>query len=140
MNNNVYYELERIRRINRGFLKPADVVSEAQHPESVLHPYFEWNDTKAAHEHRLEQARKLIRVSVTILPGAEDYGPIRAYVKLNDDNPNQGYRASTEVLSDTHNRKRLLDQALKEMATFRNKYRVLTELAEIFKAMDDIAS
>lgn len=140
MNNRVFYELERIRRKNHGFLHPADVVNVAEDPDSILHPYFEWDDTKAAHEHRIAQARKLIRVSVTVLPGADDYGSIRAYVKLTDDNPNQGYRATIEVLSDAQQRRRLLDQALREMASFRKKYRILTELAEVFKAMDDIAS
>lgn len=46
---------------NAGRLTPDDVIEDAKDPKSPLHGYFEWNDAKAAHAHRLEQARALIR-------------------------------------------------------------------------------
>lgn len=44
-----------------GRLDPADVVEAARDPASPLHGYFEWDDTEAARQHRLGQARQLIR-------------------------------------------------------------------------------
>lgn len=38
--------------------KIVELAAKKSHP---LHPFFEWDDTKAAHEHRLERAYQLIR-------------------------------------------------------------------------------
>lgn len=52
-----------------GRVTPETVVDAAADPSSPLHEHFEWNEGKAAHAYRLEQARRLIRavrVVVTI--------------------------------------------------------------------------
>ena len=54
--------LERIRS-KHGALQPETVVEEASSDEA-LHPYFQWDDAAAAHEYRLETARRLIRAIV----------------------------------------------------------------------------
>ena len=61
-------ELETIRRNAGGVLRPEDVVSFAADPDTELHSRFEWDDTEAAQQYRLWQARQLIRVTVTVLP------------------------------------------------------------------------
>lgn len=56
-----------------GRLTAEDVVRAARTTTSPLHEFFEWDDEKAAHEHRLGQARALIRsvqVRVTTDEGA----------------------------------------------------------------------
>lgn len=45
-----------------GRLTPQAVVDAAKDPDSALHDRFEWDDSKAAAEFRLEQARELIRM------------------------------------------------------------------------------
>jgi hypothetical protein len=49
---------------NAGRITPEDVVQDAADPESPLHPYFDWDDAQAAHKHRLEQARTILKVKV----------------------------------------------------------------------------
>lgn len=44
-----------------GSLTPEMVVREASSSNSPLHGLFEWNDARAAHQHRLDTARTLIR-------------------------------------------------------------------------------
>ena len=44
-----------------GRLTPSMVVAEAENPECPIHDYFEWDDAKAGHAYRIEQARILIR-------------------------------------------------------------------------------
>jgi hypothetical protein len=44
-----------------GQLSPDLVVDAARDPGSPLHAEFEWDTEKAAHAHRIEQARTLIR-------------------------------------------------------------------------------
>lgn len=52
-----------------GRLTPEAVVEAASDPDSPLHSAFTWDDAEAAHQHRLDQARFLIRrvrVDVTV--------------------------------------------------------------------------
>ena len=132
--NELLFELERIRITNGGFLTPEAVVSAAKDEDNPLHPYFTWDDTEAAHRWRLEQARKLIRLSVTVIK--QDTQPVRAYVSLLNDRGKNGYRATIDVLSDEDLRDQLLQCALRELAAFRHKYSVLSELAELFEVAD----
>lgn len=44
-----------------GRLTPETVLRDAKRKESPLHSSFEWDDKKAAHQHRLDTARELIR-------------------------------------------------------------------------------
>jgi hypothetical protein len=63
-------ELQRIAE-KYGGLRPSEVVAEAKSKESPIHSEFEWNDGKAAHAYRLNQARTLIRVIVPIIEKAD---------------------------------------------------------------------
>lgn len=59
-NERIREELERILA-ERGELTPDLVIEEARDPGSPLHDRFEWDDGKAAMEHRRKQARDVIR-------------------------------------------------------------------------------
>lgn len=128
-------ELERIRLKNNGVLKPEAVVEEAKDEKSPLHKYFTWDDSVAAHQWRLEQARRLIRAVVTIV---DDHKPVivRAYVSLTTDRGKDSYRAIRDVLAMEQYREQLLKDAFRDMEVFRRKYAVLTELAGVFAAID----
>lgn len=131
-------ELETIRRRHRGLLRPVDVVDYARDENTLLHEMFEWDDGDAARKYRLEQARKLLRVHVTILEGSTK--EIRAYVSLPSDRekPGGGYRHIKFVMSNEQQRLELLATALNEMEHFRYKYQALQELVPVFEAMDKI--
>jgi len=47
--------------ISNGRLLPEDVIDAARNPNSVLHNYFTWDDSEAAHQFRLQEARALIK-------------------------------------------------------------------------------
>lgn len=79
MNSNVLSVLKRLE--NQGRLKPEDVVNEAKKPSSPLHDYFEWDDEKAANEHRLEQARQLIRSVRVVISEQNVEVRVPAYVR-----------------------------------------------------------
>lgn len=132
-------ELEIIRNTSGGVLIPEKVVEFAADPNTALHKQFEWDDTEAAREYRIYQARNLIRVMVTVLPNTTK--ETRAYVSLVSDRSNKsggGYRAMVDVLSDEDRRKELLSMALADMRRWREKYGELKELAGIFQAIDDL--
>ena len=63
-----------------GPLTPTRVVGAAQDADHPLHDLFEWNDSHAAHQYRLIQARKLI-VAVMYRPeGARRSIPVFVHV------------------------------------------------------------
>lgn len=127
-------ELKQIAAKNHGVLRGEDIVAFAANKKTTLHDWFEWDNTKAAYNYRLFQARQLVRVSVEILPRTSvDY---RAFVSLVADQqqPGGGYRVTSEVLDDTDMRASFLEQALEELGRFEAKYSVIKELAEVFAA------
>lgn len=133
-------ELERIAAEHGGLLRPRDVVEAARDPQSPLHGYFCWDDHEAAERWRLEQAQALIRAAVTIV--REDHPPVRAFVSLVADRAPGGgpYRATADVLAAPDLRSALLEQAKRELAAFRRKYAVLSELAKVFAAIEELLS
>lgn len=136
----IVHELEAVRAEDpHGLLRPEAVVQRASDPSNPLHASFCWDDSVAAHRHRLEQARALIRVSVTLLPGRAE--PVRAYVSLTTDRASGqegaeagGYRPVAEVLQHDGLRKIMLEDALAELRAFQVKYARLEELASVFEA------
>lgn len=62
--------LEEIRISHKGELRPEDVVKSAKAKGSPLHGAFTWDDSKAASEFRLQEARQLIR-SVVLVEGKD---------------------------------------------------------------------
>ena len=137
---NVIEELHRIAKEHRGELKAEDVVEAAKPRSSVLHDRFEWNDSEAAQQYRLWQARQLIRVTVQMLGSGEDAVLSRVFVSLTTDRAEEGggYRVMTEVLADDEMRRQMLEDAMKEMKLFRTKYARLVELAKVFDEMERV--
>lgn len=71
--NRVGCELSRIEKENN-LLTAELVVAEAEPEEAVLHPFFEWDQSRAACEYRKAQARTLIRQVIPItMAAAEDH-------------------------------------------------------------------
>ena len=52
-------EISRIYQENNG-ITPSLLVEKAKSPDSILHHLFEWDDQKAGHAYRLDQARQII--------------------------------------------------------------------------------
>lgn len=118
-----------------GKLDPVHVVEAARDETSPLHAHFTWDDSEAAHQFRLMEARKLIQVHVTILPGSSE--PVQAWVSLRTDRvAGGGYRPIAQVMSRKALRDQLIAEALADLETWRRKYATLKELADIFAAMD----
>jgi hypothetical protein len=119
----------------RGVISPEKVVQAARDPKSPLHSRFTWDDTDAAHQYRLVQARNLIRVCVSVLPGTNQNE--RVFVSLSRDSQKEGggYRVTADVLSDAELREELLSEALKELDVFKQKYARLSELSLVFSAI-----
>jgi len=128
-------ELERLQ--SNGVIRPADVVEAAREEASPLHGLFNWDDTEAAHQYRLLQARKVLQVYVTV----EEAGGtnVRAFVSLTQDRTKEGggYRSMVDVLSDDALRAQLLQDAFVNLKNLRKKYQNLQQLAKVWAAVDE---
>ena len=125
---------------SEGELTPEAVIKAAKPKSSPMHRWFEWDNTKAASQHRLSQARKLIQiVRVRIIRGDEpeaEAEPIRAFVSMIDgDAKDRHYESILDVMVDQDKRDRLLRQAFKELTALQNRYDELSELAGVFAAV-----
>lgn len=126
-------------RATRGQLTAEITVDDARPIDAVLHPAFEWDDTLAAEQFRLEQARGLIRSVVVLQAGPEDAPPIRAFVVVGEIGE-QVYVSTYVAMSDPELRRQVLDRALRELHQWQAKYRELSELAKVFEALEQVAA
>jgi len=131
----IHSELEVIRKSSRGILRPKSVVDWARkHEDSALHNSFDWDDNEAAEKWRLEQARRIIRVSVITVERNSKPFRVRAYTMLKSDG--SGYRATADVVSD----KELLADALAQMQDeidgWKRRYAHLRDLAPLLLSME----
>lgn len=97
--------IERIKQLENenGELTTEVVIEDAKDENSPLHNYFQWDDAKAAHEWRKEQARRLIREVRLVIHETKTNVKQVAYVR-NPDN-DSGY-VSTVRLRDDKNKAR----------------------------------
>ncbi len=75
-------------------LKTEVVVNDAKNKGSPLHPVFEWNDKKAAHQHRLNKARQMIRAIVVAESEGEEFEPAYVNIVVGD---HENYYQSTRI-------------------------------------------
>ena len=93
--------LEALADDSGGTLSPADVVEAAAPPTSALHRYFDWDNAHAAHEHRLYQARHLLRVTVLVRQGSATlHLPIFTSLSTERVRGGESYRRTEEVKAD----------------------------------------
>lgn len=121
-------ELERLRR-QHGTLTPDAVVEAARADDSPLHAAFTWDDTAAAHQHRLTEARRLI-VSIQVLdsPAAR---PVTAFVSVRDPEKGRSYVPTVEALSDAEMRARVLAEARQMVEALERRWSQFAGVADI---------
>lgn len=112
--------------VKDGQIKPEDVIETARDEESPIHNNFEWDDTKAAQEHRLWQARQLITYKFKVEDSKEQqFYNVRVVV---NDVPVQGYFTKEKILSNKDMYLQLLKEAVSEIKYWEKKYKEVKEL------------
>lgn len=141
-NDKARSELEKIRVKNGGMLTEEAVVKAARSESHPLHGHFTWDDTEAAKQWRLEQARSLIcRIYVTVESGRHQEVSIRAYASLPSDRKRGGgYRSIDNIMSNKRFRTELFASALAELESFKRRYSRLSRLAPVFTAIDKVSA
>ena len=133
--NEVGQEFEKIEN-KYGVVTAEKVVAIAENENNVLHNYFEWDNEKAGHLWRKQQARTLIAcVEVTYInEDKTDPVTVRAFVNTKKD---QGYQRIEKVVTDIDSYQRLLDKAYDDLRVVRDKYTDLQEIQEKLSFLDE---
>jgi hypothetical protein len=132
-------ELLRLSEGDLGALRPADVVRAARSRRNPLHQFFEWDDTQAAAQYRLEQARHLIRsVRVTIIESGGESLDVSLFIANPGDEDDQPYLQTVRAFANQETRQQLLAKALRELRSWRARYETLKELSKVFAAVDEL--
>ena len=132
--------LELLRNRNGGELTPDQVVEDAEDPASPLNPLFEWSDTEAAYQYRLQQARQVIR-SVVVRYRDAPGGPARtthAFVHIAAADRQPFYTSSAVAMADPALRAKAVRQAWNELQAFRRRYQDLIEFGQLFATLDQL--
>lgn len=116
-----------------GRLEPEHVVNAARDAKNVLHKHFEWDDKVAAHAHRLDQARGIIR-SVRVLDG-DGSGDKPAFISIAD--RGVSYRSAGEVADSRVLQLAVLAQAERELEAFERRYAMLKNVCQLVAAARD---
>jgi len=132
-------ELAKIES-KHGSLKPAAVVASARPKRSPLHACFEWDDARAAEQHRLHQARILIAVVTVTFDGEGGATePVRAFVHVGAADERR-YVNISSALASMETRQMLVQRALREAEGWRQRHKNLHELSAVFAALDEVAA
>lgn len=119
-----------------GRLTPAAVVEDAKDPASPLHDCFQWDDEKAAHAHRLDQARSLI-TGIRIVQKT-DRTAVRAVFYVRDPSAaddEQGYVSTTTLRSDADSARAAIVAEFSRVADMLRRAR---EIAKALECEDDV--
>ena len=145
----MYTRLAQMYEENGESLNAEDVVAEAKDKNSPFHNWFEWDDTKAARQYRLKQARDLIG-SVELVrindPSADKEGRISGFVHITrnvvDADGNKSvkrtYVPTVKAMEDEEQRKIMLNQAMSDFENLERKYVALSEFASIFERIAEV--
>lgn len=141
-----FKELNKLKDRHGGDFSAAEVVEAARSPQSAMHSGFEWDDTKAAVQHRLFQASKLQRSLVVLDRSQDNPEPVRAFnIKRVEQGVATGaaaakrFSTTEEVMKDPDARAALIANTLRQLVELRNRFRQLQELAIVWRAVDEAA-
>lgn len=83
-----------------GLITPDAVVRAARSPSSPLHALFTWDNRKAAHAHRLNEARMLIRSVMVTVSERSIVFDVPQYLRDPRVGKDQGYASISAIKSD----------------------------------------
>ena len=128
---------EEIKTLGEGFAA-SDVVNLASDEGTELHKCFTWDNDKAADKWRLQEARIIVsNLKITYIKN-EDEEPVETKVRVfyKNDSSKSSYKSTPFIVSEMDEHEKLLERAKRELEMFRAKYKMLTELNEIFEMID----
>lgn len=104
-----------------GTLNAETLVSVSEDEDSPMHPEFDWVDSVAARNWRLQQARMVINTLVMVDEAEPEKEPIRAFLKIESVNKKQ-YESTSVLIRSQSGREAMLELAERELESYKAKY------------------
>ena len=115
---------------------PDQIVEAARDESTELHKCFTWDDTAAAESWRRHQARMLV-AQLVIRTETTDKEPVAVRVISSTGSRNE-YKPTVRLIEVEQDYADLLARAVRELKAVQAKYKMVTELREIFEAIDEL--
>lgn len=137
-----YDAIEKIRSSKGGACSADDVVAAARSARNPLHNLFEWDDSQAAHEYRLQQARTVLR-ALEVTYKEREHEPTRAFEVVvkerKSDKPSEAktlWSSHEQAVSDPRSREALIAEAVQQLMAWRRRFKMLNEFDRLLGAID----
>lgn len=125
-----------------GVLTPAKVVNKAKSERSVIHDYFEWDDSIAGEKYRIHQARNLMNhIEVEIIDnGDEEVKTIKMFhnIQIVEESKDRGYLSLSSIVNSIDYREQVIDRALTELIGWKKRHQQYSELEPVFAAIEEV--
>ena len=113
-------------------ISPKELLEKARDVNSELHKCFEWNDGIAAEKYRLQQARGIL-INLVYNEKESKVEPVRMFQITTQKNV---YQPTVQFLVQEDEYQNLLKRAKSELESFKKRYHTLSELQEVFEAIE----
>lgn len=114
-----------------GRLSAKALLEENRPEEAPLHDCFEWQDSEAAEQWRLHQARNIIN-SLIVVPERSE--PVRGFFRV--ETGSSRYTSIQTIVRDLDSYEALMETALRELSAIQKKYRSIEQLSGVWDAID----
>ena len=139
----VIRELRAIEQSN-GLITPRAVVAKAKAKGSPLHPFFEWDNNKAAELYRVSQARQLICSVYVRDADSESPESVRAFVNIKaqdeeSDKARQGYVEMRTAMANPSMQAQVLEYGKNQLVLWRLKFGHLQQFLGVVNEIEKVA-
>lgn len=122
----VYAKIRELMKKNNGFVTADIVLNEARKKSSILHKEFEWDDSKAAHLYRKQQAYSLITATRIYKPELT-IPLVRTVIGIKTPGEKRRYYSEKQVREDVDLNFLAKKDCLKAVASFVEKWQHITD-------------
>lgn len=116
-----------------GGLNAQRLVDASRKDGAPLHAAFEWDDAVAGEEWRKHQACNIINA---IVVAKDEYIPVQVRAFFKVETAANNYEPVQAIMRNPTKRELLVQDAMRELGAFRQKYAALSELSAVFEAID----
>lgn len=109
------------------------VVQFSAKPDAPLHESFEWDDSKAGHQYRLQQARRYISLIVIEAPKTTPEAvtlSMRKYVAIQEEEGLKRYRPILEVALEPDKMAQIIEECRAHLMSVQQKFAGFLEVSE----------
>lgn len=130
--NAILAEIETVEN-TMGAITPENIVSFASNKRAQFHKMFEWDDKKAGHQYRLQQARQIINNIEVVIVSNNEERSLPAYEIVSSESGRE-YRSIEAMTVDEVEQVR--EETRRQLSVLRNKLNIYNNFNNIIPYID----